>query len=321
MKSISFSEKISNWLSSRSIRKNEFILSQKNIYIIPSKAGFAFILLIALMLLTAINYQNSLIYLFTFFISSVFFISIWLCFLNLNGLRISSYEIAECFEGEPCPYPIQLASISKPALSLGMGINEQPIIETNIKQDSVCQHSMLLPAAKRGLHTLDRLRIQSYFPFGFIVAWTWLKLDAKVLVYPKPIEGTRVIGKPDSLSLNQQHLKSEDLTELKPYQQGETASRILWKQYAAKDQLVIRSHEQGGYDSFWLNWDSYEAIDTESKLQHLCFDVLDLNRKQQLYGLDIPNVHISPSSGEQHKQRCLKALALHGLNDKSVFYD
>ena len=169
-----------------------------------------------------------------------------------------------------------------------------------------------MPKTKRGLHALERLRIQSYFPFGFIVAWTWLKLDAKTLVYPDPKEGIRAIGQSSGEAQSTQKLKADDLSDLKHYQHGDSASRILWKQYAAKDQLIVRSNELGGYNSSWLTWQSYEATDSEMKLRHLCFDILDFNRKQQVYGLDIPGVHIAPSSGEQHKRRCLEALALFG---------
>jgi len=305
-------ENISRKLASRAPRKAEFTLSQKNIYIIPSQAGFGFILLIILMLLTAINYQNSLIYLFTFFLCALFFISIWLCFLNLNGLRIASYQVLECFEGELCPYSVQLLSVSKPALSLYLGPNKHSLVEANVKKDTKETLSLLMPKTKRGLHALERLRIQSYFPFGFIVAWTWLKLDAKTLVYPEPKEGIRAIGQSSGEAQSAQKLKADDLSDLKHYQHGDSASRILWKQYAAKDQLIVRSNELGGYNSSWLTWQSYEATDSEMKLRHLCFDILDFNRKQQVYGLDIPGVHIAPSSGEQHKRRCLEALALFG---------
>ena len=314
MKLSVFPENISRWLSSRSARSNQFTLSQKNIYIFPSKTGFAFVLLIVLMLLTAINYQSSLIYLFTFFLGAIFFISIWLCFLNMNGLCVSSFRVLECFEGELCTYELEIISAAKPALGLKFGVDKRSLNEVSVSKDTKSVHNILLPANKRGLHTLDRLRIESLFPFGFIIAWTWLKLDSKVLVFPKPVEGSRVLdGQSDKLKGNDQFV-SEDLTELKAYQHGDSALRIVWKQLAAKDQLIIRSHDQGGYDCTWLTWSLYGTSSIETKLQHLCFDILDFHRKQQVYGLDIPGVLINPSKGERHKYKCLKALALFGLS-------
>ena len=81
-------DKLSKWLSSKSPRKKKFILSQRNIYIFPSAFGLFFLVLLLLMLLTAINYQSSLIYLLTFFLGAIFFLSIWACFLNFSGLIV-----------------------------------------------------------------------------------------------------------------------------------------------------------------------------------------------------------------------------------------
>jgi uncharacterized protein (DUF58 family) len=321
MKFSIFPENISRWLSSKAARNNQFTLSQKNIYIFPSKMGFVFVLLIVLMLLTAINYQNSLIYLFTFFLGALFFVSIMLCFLNLNGLIVSSYQILACYEGELCPYSIELINTGKSSIGLRIGVDKRVLIEISTYKDEKSLHNMLLPPKKRGLHVLDRLRIESTFPFGFIIAWTWLKLDSKVLVFPKPVEGVRSSSGGEGASNNNSRFIAEDLTELKSYQHGDSALRIVWKQLAAKDQLIIRSHEQGAKDSTWLTWELYGVTNSEKKLQHLCFDVLDLHRKQQVYGLDIPGALIAPSSGEKHKHECLKALAMFGLSAAEPNYD
>lgn len=313
-----FPETISRWLSSRSPRRSEITLSQKNIYIFPSKMGFAFTLLLVLMLLTAINYQSSLIYLFTFFLGAVFFVSIWLCFLNMNGLSVSSYRIADCFEGELCTYTIEFISSSKPTLGIRIGENKEVLTELNIHKDVNTVHNLLLPTQKRGLHTLDRLRIESTFPFGFIIAWTWLKLNARVLVFPKPIQGYRSESGGADFEVGNSGFLSEDLTELKAYQQGDSSLRIVWKQLAAKNQLIIRHPEQGATNSVWLSWSRYATSNIELKLQYLCFDILDAHRKQSSYGLDIPGVLINPAMGEKHKLDCLKALALFGSREDNV---
>jgi uncharacterized protein (DUF58 family) len=305
-------ENISRWLSSRSVSSKQFTLSQKNIYIFPSKMGLLFVLLIVLMLLTAINYQNSLIYLFTFFLSAIFFISILLCFLNMNGLCVASYQVLECFEGELRAYSIELTNHFGPSLGLRLGTDKHSLNGISIQNGTKNIHNLLVPAGKRGLHVLDRLRIESTFPFGFIIAWTWLKLDAKALVFPKPVEGIRSQSGGGGMSKGNARFLSEDLTELKSYQHGDSPLRIVWKQLAAKDQLIIRSHEQATKESTWLTWELYETASVEQKLQHFCFDILDFHSKQQAYGLDIPGILIQPAIGDKQKHACLKALALFG---------
>ena len=280
-----------------------------------------FILLLVLMLLTAINYQNSLIFLFTFLLSSFFFISIWLCFLNLNGLNVSSFKILDCFEGDMCAHEIELVCVDKPLIGLRLGVNKNALNEVSLNNGVKQVHHLLLPTRLRGIHQLERLRIESTFPFGFIIAWTWLKLDSKVLVFPKPVEGSRTEGAESITSSGNSRFISEDLSELKAYQNGDAASRIIWKQFAAKDQLIVRSHEQGASDSAWLNWNLYADANVEQKLQHLCFDILDYHQKRLVYGLDIPGVLIEPCNTNKHKYECLKALALYGDENRAGQYE
>ena len=315
-KSVIFSilpENISRWLSSRSESRREFFLSQKNIYIFPSKAGFVFTLLILLMFLTAINYQNSLIYLFTFFWGAVFFVSIWLCFLNMNGLHIVSLKQLTCFEGEMLPYEIELSNMSHPSIGIRLGVDKLNLTRLSILPNEIKIHHLLLPAQKRGMHSLSRLRIESVYPFGFIMAWTWLKLESNALVFPKPIEGEKLHIDKGAQGTRRSRTASEDLTALMPYQQGDSFLRVVWKQLAAKDQLIVRKPEFGSINATWLTWEMYGPVTTEQKLQHLCFDILDLHRKQQKYGLTLPGVTIAPSSGQAHQYACLKALALFGF--------
>ncbi len=118
-------DKLSKWLSSKSPRKKRFILSQRNIYIFPSSFGFCFLVLLLLMLLTAINYQSSLIYLLTFFLGSIFFLSIWACFLNFSGLIVEAMEPGRCFENELIHYNYRISKSKGLPLSLKVGLNKE----------------------------------------------------------------------------------------------------------------------------------------------------------------------------------------------------
>jgi len=303
-------ENIAQRLASRSSRSQMFMLSQKNIYIFPNQQGFAFLVLLLLMLITAINYQSSLIYLFTFFLGAVFFISIWLCFLNLSGLQVSSYEQAECFAGADCPYHVRLFSEKNAALAIRIGTTKESLSNVNVQPGETIDQTIFAVPTSRGLHVLKRLRLESTFPFGMIIAWTWLKLDAKTMVYPKPIQsGLAQVGSV-SMSSDVSLRNTEELTDLKSYQQGDASNRIVWKHFAAKNQLIVRSYETGGVDPNWIRWDDYETNNIELKLSYLCFDVLDLSKQNKAFGLDLPGRQIQPGVGESHRRNCLVALAL-----------
>lgn len=307
------SERIGQWLASKSPRAKYFVLSRHNIYIFPTSAGFAFLGLLLLMLLTAINYQSSLIYLFTFFLSAIFFISIWLCFLNLLGLEVSSSVSGSCYAGDASPYNLTFRRESKSPFGLCVGETKQNLFSVEFTNQGSHEFTLMLPPGKRGRYVLPRLRLESRFPFGFIVAWTWLKIDAELIVYPKPVFGARRVSGYTGSNIDFAQQQGDELTDIKSYQPSDPGSRILWKKLAAKDELVVRHFDEVSYDPSWLRWGDYEASNVEDKLSHLCFDVCRLSANNDLFGLDIPGKHIPPDCGENHRNQCLMALALYNL--------
>jgi uncharacterized protein (DUF58 family) len=302
-------DKFSEWLSSRSPRKKNFLLSQSNIYIFPSTYGFSFLALLLLMLLTAINYQNSLIYLLTFLLGTMFFLSIWFCFLNLSGLKVEAIEPGRCYEGEPAHFNYRISRDKGLPIALKVGLEKasvEPIPFTLQK----CEDLVLITTKKpRGRHRINRLYIESRFPFGLVVAWTWLKLDAECWVYPEPLFSLPDSSSIDSADNESKFISKDDLNDLRSYQQGDTSTRILWKKFAAKDELIVRDFDSGSYSPEWVDWNNY-SDPTEKRLKHLCFDVCQLSEGARTYGFSIPGVKIEPAFGALHKQKCLDALAL-----------
>lgn len=302
-------EKLSEWLSSRSPRKKKFTLSQSNIYIFPSSYGFAFLALLVVMLLTAINYQNSLIYLLTFLLGTMFFLSIWFCFLNLSGLNVEALEPGRCFEGELTHFNYRTSRDNGLPIALKVGLDKTTAepIPFSLQQ---CEDLALFTTKKlRGRHRIHRLYIESRFPFGLVLAWTWLKLDAECWVYPEPLFSLPDFTAKESGENNSKFVSKDDLSDLRNYQPGDATARILWKKFASKDTLIVRDYDSGSYSPEWVDWDNY-SDPTEKRLKHLCFDVCQLSDGTQPYGFNIPGLSIEPGLGELHKRKCLDGLAL-----------
>lgn len=302
-------ERFSEWLSSRSPRKKKFILSQSNIYIFPSTHGFAFLALLVLMLLTAINYQNSLIYLLTFLLGTVFFLSIWFCFLNLSGLKVEALEPGRCFEGELTQFNYRTSRNKGLPVALKIGLNKLTAEPIPFSLQTCEDFALNTTKKQRGRHSIHRLYIESRFPFGLVVAWTWLKLDSECWVYPEPLFSLPESSAANSGENDSNYVSKDDLNDLRSYQLGDATSRILWKKYASKDTLIVRDYDNGAYSPEWVDWDHYSGP-AEKRLKHLCFDVCQLSDGTQPYGFKIPSLTIAPAYGELHKQKCLDALAL-----------
>ena len=77
-----------HWLNRRIPPARAVQLNQRRIFILPTPRGLAFSVVLLLMLLAGINYQNSLAYGLTFLLLSVFHTAMLHTYRNLSGLMI-----------------------------------------------------------------------------------------------------------------------------------------------------------------------------------------------------------------------------------------
>ena len=58
--------RIRRWFENRLPRSDSWVLTQRNLYILPTKAGWGFCVTLLVMLLASVNYQLNLGYALTF---------------------------------------------------------------------------------------------------------------------------------------------------------------------------------------------------------------------------------------------------------------
>lgn len=302
------------WIIRRSPASDIKTLSQKNVYIFPTKEGGLFAGLLLLLLLTAINYQSSLVYLFTFLLGALFVFSIIFCFKNLSGLNLSLVATNECFVGEDAVFSFVLKG--KPnqyCESLCFMVPGQPVKTIDIAASEVVAVDLSTRATKRGAISLSRIRVETVYPVGLIRAWTWLAFEKHALVFPQPLKGERLLaeGAEGEESETGVSVKGvEELGGLRDYALGDSPSRIAWKHYASKGELYVKEFDGVASSTSWLRYHDYSHGDKEQRLSYLCHDVLNLSDKGQRFGLEFPGGFIEPSQGDHHKMECLRALAM-----------
>lgn len=300
------------WLEKRSTRKSEYYLSQRNIHILPGKQGLAFGVMLGLMLLTAINYQSSLVYLLVFILGSVFLISIWLCFFNMQGLTVRVSHLQPVEAGFPVQIKLEAHTAGKERSGFYAALDgESDVVYWAMEEQS----SLVLDGRRyaRGVYDLPAVRLETYFPFGLIRAWTWMWFDAQLLVYPKPIEPPKVEGGNGEEEEGQRRRDGEELGDAREYQSGDSMRRVLWKNYARREELIVRSRESVACQTVMLDWEGYASFGAELALSYMCFDVLKLYSDNQEFALVMPGVEIPLGSGESHRDQCLAALAGYAL--------
>ena len=104
---------IQPWLDRRLPAADKITLSQRSIFIVPSKTGWMFTLLLTLLLITAINYQNSLIYGLVFWLFSIALSAMIFTYRNLSGLMVQATNSVEGFSNETIEIPVRISSFKQ----------------------------------------------------------------------------------------------------------------------------------------------------------------------------------------------------------------
>ncbi len=89
-------------------------LDRRRIYILPSRAGLGFALLLLVMLIGAINYDNSLAYLLTFLLAGISVVTLLHTYRGLPGLCLRLGQPAAVFSGEPARVPLWVDNTASP---------------------------------------------------------------------------------------------------------------------------------------------------------------------------------------------------------------
>lgn len=304
-----FAQWLSLKISRRTARGSRFVLSQSNIYIFPSAAGFAFLALLLLMLLTAINYQSSMVFLLTFILAAVFFVSIWLCFFNLFGLELEATNASGCFAGDLVDFVFRAVHPTKSLFGLSFFVGAEAEHSLDLEAGVVTSVKLQGGVYPRGVARFERLCVRTHFPFGLMQAWSWLPLDCTALVYPKPLAMDEVVAGAGDDERLQKLSVSSHADSLRPYHEGDALARVHWKKYAATDVLLVKEQQSGSKVGDCLCWQDFEHYGVELALSYMCKLFVDGLDQGRAVGLDLPGVLLLPAQGLGHRQRGLEALA------------
>lgn len=300
------------WLSQRIKPVKRVTLQQNRIFIFLSRTGLGFLLLLLILLIMAINYQNNLIFGLTFWLFSLLLVVIFHTYANFSGLEIQSGAAAPVFAGEIAEFQLFLRSHRRERVALQIGWPEYGLQTQWLEADEERSLTLRHSATRRGRYRPPRLRLESHYPLGLLRTWSWVALDWQVLVYPAPRWPGDIPSAPGELDGDASRAEAwgDDFAGFHAYQPGDSLRRAYWRAYAKEQPLLIMDYSQSLQRDVWLDWDQL-PLPTEERLSGLCAWALDCHRRGVPFGLRLPDTRIAPERGEAHLQRCLRALALY----------
>lgn len=311
-------QRFGRWLDRRIPPGPVIRLSQRNVFIFPTATGFAFGGLVALLILAAINYQASLVYAVAFLLGSVFLVTILYTFRNLSGLRLELAGVRPGFVGEDIEVAVRVvrpperSGRGREGIQIGFPGGIMQWVELLRQEADLVR--LYVTGAHRGWQRPGRLLVETYYPLGLLRAWTWVDLDARALVYPKPLFGELPElsrGRRDEGELVDPQ-GSEDFTDIKTYQPGDPVKHIIWRSYARGDELMVKRYASFMEPRLWLDLEQV-AGGLEERLSRLTGAALQAARLGREFGLRLGARTIAPGVGEAHLERVLRELALYGL--------
>jgi uncharacterized protein (DUF58 family) len=314
-----FGHRWQRWLDRRLPATRTMVLGHRSIFIVPTRIGLLYLALVVLLLVTAINYQNSLIYGMTFWLFSIGLSAMYLTFRNLKGLSISSREAINGHVGQVFDIPLRLAAMPRREhLSLWLQYPDNPGQQLSIHRGESDTCPLSYRCHQRGYLSPGRLLLESRFPLGLFRAWSWIKLDFSTLVYPYPEKSPFVFrsgdGDGELLGATLEVRGEQDFRGLRQYQPGDSMRQIAWKQLARGKGLMTKDFDSDEGASCWLDWANASG-DLEPRLSQLCGWVLEAHQLGWQYGLRLPTQELAPAHSEVHLGACLKMLALFRLDE------
>lgn len=305
-------------LRARPPEPSPIVLSQRRVYVLPTRAGLGYAAALLVMLIGSINYNLGLGHVLTFLLGGLGVVAILHTFRNLVRLKVSHGRTPPVFAGELADFHLVLESdIERRALRLWLPDGHET--PADVPADQPAEVRLSLPARRRGWLTLPRVGLQTTWPLGLIRAWAYCAPDARCLVYPRPAAKAPPLPWARSRDTGRHGgggRGRDDFAGFRDHQPADPPRHVAWKSAArlGEDAPLLTKQFEGATTAsrVWIDWQALPGVDTESRLAILTRWALEANASGFEWGLRMPDAQLAPGNGRAHLDAALRMLALHG---------
>ncbi|MDH3219626.1 MAG: DUF58 domain-containing protein [Gammaproteobacteria bacterium] len=311
----SLRRRIDHWFESHNPPSGDCILlHNRRLYILPTRFGYLFAMMLLFLFLAAINYQNSMAFVLTFMLTSLGIISLWYTHKNLLGVSVRMQIPRPVFCGEVCEFKFEVSHTNNSRrYAIGIQYLDQSPVYLKLGPEGSCTVKLKLPARRRGEFRPAGITVFTRYPTGLFHAWGWLRFDLPILVYPRPATNVKLqqtmVEQYDGQT-STSTIEGDDFAGLREHREGESLRHISWKAYAQGRGLLTKTFQGQARPSLWIDWDLLAEASLEDKLSFMTALVLAAESEEQKYGLKLPGIIIEQGYGNAHKHNCLQALAV-----------
>lgn len=306
---------LSRWIFQwRGPEDGTVLLVQRRVFILPTRHGWLFAVILVLMLIGAINYDLSLGFLLAFLLGAAGLQSMLHTFRNLAHLRITPGRTEPVFAGELAAFPLLISNETRlDRYALAVTADRKAAEFLDVEAGGSATVTVRIPAPRRGWLQAGRLMLFTRYPVGLFRAWSYVHPGLPVLVYPTPAPAGIPLPPPQAGDGNGgiQGSGQDEFQALRAYRPGDSLRHIAWKALARKDELLTKQFAGQSNAELWLDWATVPGpTDVESRLSQLTRWILDADTAGLSWGMRLPGITLPPAAGPVHRQACLQALAL-----------
>jgi len=291
-----------------------FSLKPRRLYILPTRAGLAFALLVFVMLLAGLNYNSSLALFLAFLLIGLGLVAMYDCHRALADLRIARAQADAAFAGQHGTLHLWIDNPTRlRRRQLCLRHPGETATAFSLAPAERAEIPLPYPAGRRGRQRIERIEIESRGPLPLFRAWSWLHLPLDALIYPRP-HRHRALPPPAAAraagSASRSSGADEEWAWLRPYRPADSPRRVAWKAFARGAPLLVAHYDAPAAEERLLDFDALGGLDVEQRLSQLTDWVLECERRGEPYGLRLPTQHLPLGLGAEQRRRCLEALAL-----------
>lgn len=303
----------------------EVIISQRRVFILPTRAGLGFAVLLAVLLIGSINYALGLGFGLTFLALACALVDMVATYRNLAHLALQQGRVAPVFAGQEVQFELQVFNrtrLARYAVRADFADVTEPRHVADIAPGNHAILTLSVPTVQRGWVAPARIKLSTHFPLGLFNAWSYWRPAARALVYPRPEDGAPGLPLGGGSGSSLRAAGHDDFAGVRNYQAGDSPRQLAWRQIARLDPqfggaLVSKHFEGGGGDQLVLDFDALPAtLDLELRLSRLTRWVLEAESRALPYAFRLGTLRFDAALGAAHQAACLRALALHELNNE-----
>ncbi len=315
--------RIDGWFLSRRPPSDTLELTQRNVYIVPTRAGWTLALTLLVLLVASINYQLNLGYLLTFLLAGSVAVGMHVCHGTLRGLAMHLMPPDAHYAGSAAVFRVVLHNARR-GVRYGIGMAVRGSGQwawTDVPAQGSSTVEIAFLPERRGLHPVPALTAETRFPLGTFRVWTVWRPASRMLVYPAPevhpppLPAGEPLSGAAAVSSVVRSLGAGEYDGVRAYRRGDPLKLVVWKKAAqalaaGSEEFVSRDAQQTQREELWLDAQATGLADGEGRVSRLCAWVLMADRLGVDYGVRVGGRVLKPSQGEAHRRACLEMLAL-----------